>query len=307
MWQAFVNLMLNGMVLLYQLLGNNFIAALVVFTVIIRILMLPMNLRQQHSSLRMQEMQPQIQAIQKKFRDNPQKMQEEFQKIGYSPTEPLMGCLPLLLQMPIFFALFQVINLMLDSTPQSLLSLTERVSTTIDLTTLLPIENTFLWMNLALPDPIYLMPILVAGSMFLQQKLLMPPPKPESEKKKGAADDNPMAQMNQSMLYTMPIMFGVFSMSFNAGLSIYFIVSNIIGMAQGLIVRRNMAEAKLASEARREERAKAAAAFLTETGEPADSTADDDDDAPSKKVYTISPSTSSSSTKKSKKKKRPNN
>ena len=299
MWQAFVNFMLNGMVLLYQLLGNNFIAALVVFTVIIRLLMLPMNLRQQHASLRMQEMQPQIQAIQKKYRDNPAKMQEEFQKIGYNPAEPLMGCLPLLLQMPIFFALFQVITIMLDSTPQSLLSLTERVSSSIDLTTLLPIENTFLWMNLALPDPLYVMPILVAGSMFLQQKLMMPAPKPEEDKKKkSAADDNPMAQMNQSMLYTMPIMFGVFSMSFNAGLSIYFIVSNVIGIGQGWIVRRNMEEAKLASEARREERAKAAAAFLAESGQAAES--DEEDEASDEEESDYTPAV-----KKVKKKKRP--
>ncbi|MCB0036657.1 MAG: YidC/Oxa1 family membrane protein insertase, partial [Anaerolineales bacterium] len=78
MWDAFINLMLNSMILLYQTLGNNFILALVVFTVIIRLLLLPLNLRQQRSSIRMQELQPQVQAIQKKYRDNPQKMQEEF-------------------------------------------------------------------------------------------------------------------------------------------------------------------------------------------------------------------------------------
>lgn len=299
MWDAFVNLMLNGMVLLYQLLGNNFILALVVFTVIIRLLMLPMNLRQQRSSLRMQEMQPQIQAIQKKYRDNPQKMQEEFQKVGYNPTEPLMGCLPLLLQMPIFFALFRVINLMLDSTPQSLLSMTERVYASIDLTNLLPIGNTFLWMNLALPDPLLIMPILVAGSMFIQQKLLMPPPKPDDGKKKAGAEENPMAQMNQSMLYTMPIMFGFFAMSFNAGLAIYFIVSNIIGVVQGLIVRQSMAEVRLESEARREERAKAAAAFLEETAELAEANDDgESDDSPN--------APNAPSGKKNKKKKKPN-
>lgn len=264
MWNAFINLMLNAMVLLYQALGNNFILALVVFTVITRLIMLPLNIRQQRSSLRMQEMQPQIQAIQKKYRDNPQKMQEEFTKIGYSPTEPLMGCLPLLLQMPIFFALFRVINLMLDSTPQSLLALTERVSSSIDLTTLLPIGNKFLWMNLALPDPLLILPVLVAGSMFVQQKLLSPPAKPVDESKKGTADENPMAQMNQSMLYTMPIMFGFFAMSFNAGLAIYFIVSNVIGVAQGLFVRSTMASAKEESEMRRVERSKAAELLLAE-------------------------------------------
>ena len=77
MWQAFIDFMLNLMVLLYQGLGNNFILALVAFTVITRLILLPLNLRQQKTSIRMQEMQPQIQAIQKKYKDNKQKLQEE--------------------------------------------------------------------------------------------------------------------------------------------------------------------------------------------------------------------------------------
>lgn len=265
MWNAFINLMLNGMVLLYQALGNNFILALTVFTVIIRLLLLPLNLRQQRSSIRMQEMQPQVQAIQKKYRDNPQKMQEEFAKLGYNPAEPLLGCLPLLVQMPIFFALFRVINIMLESTPQSVLDLTQRVNPAIDLTTLLPIENTFLWLNLALPDPLLILPILVAGSMFIQQKLLAPPTpsKDDSKGSKGKPqEDNPAAQMTQSMQYTMPLMFGFFAVSFNSGLAIYFIISNLIGILQGYIVRNSMAEARAQADLNRTENELAAQRML---------------------------------------------
>lgn len=256
------------MILLYQTLGNNFILALVVFTVIIRLLLLPLNLRQQRSSIRMQELQPQVQAIQKKYRDNPQKMQEEFAKMGYNPAEPLMGCLPLLIQMPIFFALFRVINIMLDSTPQSVLALTERVNPAIDLTSLLPIENTFLWLNLALPDPLLILPILVAGSMFIQQKLLAPPTQNNANKNnsKGSKgkqqEENPAAQMTQSMQYTMPLMFGFFAMSFNSGLAIYFVVSNLIGILQGYIVRRSMAEARAQADIKRAESELAAQKIL---------------------------------------------
>lgn len=264
MWNAFINLMLNAMVLLYQALGNNFILALTVFTVIIRVLLLPLNLRQQRSSIRMQEMQPQVQAIQKKYRDNPQKMQEEFGKLGYNPAEPLLGCLPLLVQMPIFFALFRVINIMLESTPQSVLDLTQRVNPAIDLTTLLPIENTFLWLNLALPDPLLILPILVAGSMFVQQKLLSPPTpsKEDSKGNKSKQEDNPAAQMTQSMQYTMPLMFGFFAVSFNSGLAIYFIISNLIGILQGYIVRNSMAEARAQADLNRAENELAAQKLL---------------------------------------------
>ncbi|MCA9980127.1 MAG: membrane protein insertase YidC [Anaerolineales bacterium] len=244
------------MLLLYQMVDGNFLLALAIFTVFTRLILLPINLRQQRSTLRMQEMQPKVQAIQKKYRDNPQKMQEEFGKIGYNPTEPLLGCLPLLLQMPIFFALFQVINLMLEGTPQSVLSLFQRANPNIDVVSILPLQNTFMWLNLAQPDPYFILPVLVGATMFLQQKLLTPAKKKEDETakgKKGKKDDqpDPTAQMTQSMQYTMPLMFGFFSLSFPSGLSIYFVISNIIGIFQGYIVRRSMAQARAEADERR--------------------------------------------------------
>ncbi|MDJ0754039.1 MAG: YidC/Oxa1 family membrane protein insertase [Ardenticatenaceae bacterium] len=259
MWQTFIDFMLNIMVYLYQALGNNFLLALAAFTILTRVLLLPLNLRQQRSSIRMQEMQPQVQAIQKKYKDDQKRMMEEMQKIGYNPTEPLLGCLPLLVQMPIFFALFRVINIMLLSTPQSLLELKSRISAGFDLANLLPIDNEFLWLNLAQPDPYLILPVLVAGTMFLQQKFMMPAKKEEDKKQKAAKEDNPMAQTQQSMLYTMPIMFGFFAMSFNSGLAIYFVISNIIGIGQGYITRRSLAQARAESEARKKARKENAA------------------------------------------------
>jgi YidC/Oxa1 family membrane protein insertase len=228
-------------------LGNNFILALTVFTIFTRILMLPLNLRQQRSMVKTQEMQPQIKAIQQKYKDNPQKMQEEFQRIGYNPAESLSGCLPMLATMPILFGLFQVLRLVLGSTPQTLFELTQRVYPGIDLTNLLPIESNFLWMNLGQPDPLYILPILVFVTMFVQTKFTSPSTakkgddKSQSNKKGGKEEQNdPTAAMTQSMQYTMPIMFGFFSLSFQAGLSIYFVLSNLIGIAQGLYTRRIM-------------------------------------------------------------------
>ena len=137
MWDLLIiNPITNALLWLYDILGNNFILALTVFTIFTRILMLPLNLRQQRSMTKTQEMQPQIRAIQQKYKDNPQKMQEEFQKIGYNPAESLSGCLPLLATMPILFGLFQVLRLVLGSTPQALFELTQRVYPGIDLTNL---------------------------------------------------------------------------------------------------------------------------------------------------------------------------
>jgi YidC/Oxa1 family membrane protein insertase len=241
MWDAFiVNPMTNALLLLYYFLSNNFVLAIAVFTILIRLITLPLNLRQQRISMRMQSMQPQIQAIQKKYKDNPVKMQEEFKKIGYNPAEMLGGCLPLLIQFPVLIGLYQAIIKLLGSTPQSLFLLNHRiydwVLDYVDLAALLPIENRFMWMNLAQPDPFYVLPVLVLVTMFLQQKVMMPPQKP----KVPGQEENPMAGMSQSMLYTMPIMFGFFSLSFPAGLSIYFVLSNIIGIGQGYITLASM-------------------------------------------------------------------
>ncbi len=229
-----VNPMINALLVLYDLLFNNYVLAIAVFTILIRLITLPLNLRQQRSMQRTQEMQPQIQAIQKKYKDNTQRMQEEFQKIGYNPTESLMGCLPLLIQMPILFGLYRAIIVTLGSTPQAMFELTQRTYSFIDLTPLLPVSNFFLWLNLGQPDPWYILPILVFGTMWLQQKLLSP----QTQQNKGKKDQNDPAQaMSRSMQTTMPLMFGFFSLSFPAGLSIYFILSNVIGIAQGYYMR----------------------------------------------------------------------
>jgi YidC/Oxa1 family membrane protein insertase len=254
MWDAIIiNPMTNALMLLYDLLGNNFVLAIAVFTILIRLITLPLNLRQQKSSLRMQEIQPQVQAIQKKYKDNPQKMNEEFKKIGYNPTDTLTGCLPLLIQFPVLIGLYRAIIVLLGSTPQALFELTDRIYAFVDqlvgVSTALPIANKFLWLNLAQPDPLYILPVLVFATMFISQRFMTPAKQKEDKKKKKQPDSNPMAGMTQSMQYTMPLMFGFFSLSFPSGLSIYFILSNIIGIGQGYITKSNMAKERAAHEA----------------------------------------------------------
>jgi YidC/Oxa1 family membrane protein insertase len=148
-----------------------------------------------------------------------------------------------------------VLSFVLVTTPQTLFELTQRVYAGIDLTNLLPIESNFLWMNLGQPDPTYILPILVFVTMFVQTKFTSPTPakKDDDKSQKGgskAQADDPAAAMTKSMQYTMPIMFGFFALSFQSGLSIYFVLSNVIGIAQGLYTRRIMEAEKeaLASE-----------------------------------------------------------
>jgi YidC/Oxa1 family membrane protein insertase len=201
----------------------------------------------------MQEMQPEIQRIQKKYKDNPKRMQEEFKKIGYNPTDSLTGCLPLLIQFPILIGLYRAIIILLGSTPLSLFDLTNRIYSWVaeiaNVGASLPVPNKFLWLNLAQPDPFYVLPVLVFATMFVQQRLITPAAKKDDSKgKKKQQDDNPMSGMTQSMQYTMPIMFAFFSLSFPSGLSIYFIFSSLIGIGQGYITRSQMEKERAAKE-----------------------------------------------------------
>ncbi|NJN55045.1 MAG: hypothetical protein HC804_09985 [Anaerolineae bacterium] len=105
-------------------------------------------------------------------------------------------------------------------------------------------------MNLGQPDPFYVLPVLVFVTMFVQTRISTPPkPKVSDDAaKKGKQQDDPTAAMTQSMQYTMPLMFGFFSLSFQAGLSIYFILSNVIGIGQGYYTRKVMEKEKVVRE-----------------------------------------------------------
>ena len=241
MWNSLIiNPMINALLWLYGILGNNYFAAIAVFTILLRLATVPTQIRQQRTAAKMQALQPKVQEIQRKYKDNQQKQLEEMRKIGYNPTEQLMGCLPLLLQMPILIGMYQAIRITLSSSPQALFELTGRVYDSINLAGLLPIANKFAWLNLAQPDPYLILPVLVGASQFVSQRVLSPPKAPQDSKKKQQADDNPMAGVTESMQYTMPIMFAFFSLSFPSGLSIYWIFTSIIGFFIGLYTRRHM-------------------------------------------------------------------
>src|SRR5258708_25531307 len=93
------------------------------------------------------------------------------------------------------------------------------------LSPLVPMQNQFAWLNLALPDPLYILPILVVATTYLQTKLMTPPPA-------SADPKDPSVAMSRNVTLRMPLMIGIFSLQFASGLSIYWIVSNIAAIAQ---------------------------------------------------------------------------
>lgn len=227
MWESFIiNPFTNALLLLYTWVGNNFTLAIAIFTIAIRLITVPLTLSSQKNSQRMAALQPQLKELQEKYKDQPEKLQAELKAIGYNPTAMLGGCLPMFLQFPIMIGLYQSITHVMAVSPLSLVDLYHAIYPLFpNFDKLIPVNSHFLWLNLALPDPFYVLPALVFATTWLSQKLITPPPQP-------GADTGQAGEMAKTMGITMSVMFGFMSLQFASGLSIYFIVSNLVSMVQ---------------------------------------------------------------------------
>jgi YidC/Oxa1 family membrane protein insertase len=227
MWETFIiNPFTNALLLLYTWVGNNFTLAIALFTIAIRLITVPLTLSSQKNSQRMSAMQPQIKELQEKYKDQPEKLNAELAALGFGPTTMLGGCLPMLLQFPIMIGLYQSITHVMAVSPLSLVDLYHAIYPLFpNFDKLIPVNSHFLWLNLALPDPFYVLPALVFATTWLSQKLITPPAQP-------GASIGQAAEMTKTMGITMSVMFGFMSLQFASGLSIYFIVSNLVSMVQ---------------------------------------------------------------------------
>jgi YidC/Oxa1 family membrane protein insertase len=214
--------MLNAMLLLYNVFGQNFAAAIAILTVAIRLITLPLTLPQQKSAKKMQEIQPQMQALQKKHKDDKEKLaQAQMELYKEAGVNPLGGCLPMLVQFPIWIGLYQSISRVIGAGPLQLVDLATNVYAGLLplLSPLVPIKSQFLWLDLGTPDPLYILPVLVVTTSWFQQKVMTAP-----------STDAQSSSMNQSMQIMMPLMMGFFSLQFSSGLSLYFVISNVVGI-----------------------------------------------------------------------------
>ena len=246
-----INPFITFITFLYATLGNNIVLAIVVFTLVVRILTYPLTIQQQRSSKAMQKIQPQLKKLREKHKGDREKFsQAQMALYREHKINPLGGCLPLVIQMPILLGLYSSILNVLASTPTQLIALNDRLLLP-SLGTLVPLEKVWLGMDLTLAptaNPFYALslPLLVMGTTWLQSKMTMgSQPKPE-KRDDGKPDQS--AAMQQSMTTMMPLMFGFFSLSFSVGLSIYFIVSNVIGIAQYAWTGRNDKKQEALSE-----------------------------------------------------------
>ncbi len=243
MWDLFIlNPMVNLLLLFYRLLGHQTVLAITALTLLVRLAVLPLTLKQQQAAQRMQALQPELEKLQKKYEKDREKLAQEQMKLyREAGINPLGGCLPLLIQLPLLYGLWQAIMRTLAVSPLELVRLSQNVYSFIpSLTALIPLQSRFLWLDLGQPDPYFVLPILVVVTSWLSQKILTPP-----------STDPRSAAMNQQMMIMMPLMFGFISISYSSGLSIYFIISNLVTILQYFLIPKPGAPRKERDERRK--------------------------------------------------------
>lgn len=209
--QPFATIVMKALLWMKRTTQLNYGWVLVLFGVLIRLALWPLNQGAMRTSMKMQRLQPELQALQKKHSDDPKRQQEAIMKVykdhGMSPLSPLMGCLPMLLPMPILFALYFVFQNTIEFRGVS-----------------------FLWLpDISLKDPYYITPLLMGVSMFVMSWIGM----------KGAPP-NPQAKM---MTYMMPVMLTVLFLNFASGLNLYYAVQNIAALPQQWLLARERTHA----------------------------------------------------------------
>lgn len=241
MWDFIINPFVTTLTFLYSILGNNIVLTIVVFTVLVRLITYPLTIQQQRSSKAMQVLQPELKKLQDKYKNDREKLaQEQMTLYREYGINPLGGCLPLVIQLPIMLGLYQAIIFALAATPWQLMELSGRLMIP-GLESLVPLQNSFLGLNLTQPPSpanviSFALPVLVVLTTWLQFKATMP-----STPKSDDGKPNAAAGMTQSMGTIMPVMYGFFALQFSVGLSIYFIVSNVIGIIQyALVGKQNL-------------------------------------------------------------------
>jgi YidC/Oxa1 family membrane protein insertase len=242
MWETVIVTPLTNVLLwINTIVGGYFWIAIILFTILIRLATHPLMAKQMKSTAALQEMQQskEWQNIQAKYKGDKEKLAQEQMKIyKEAGVSPFGSCLPTMIQLPIIFGLYQSVMRALSATPLQLTYLVKSADSfvgsllNINITEMIPLNSNFLWMNLGQPERvtifgygISILAIIVAITTFVQSKLTMP-----AANTANPADQS--AQMGKMMSLYMPLMLLYFAWNYASGLALYFIVSNLLGIAQ---------------------------------------------------------------------------
>jgi YidC/Oxa1 family membrane protein insertase len=197
--------LLGGTLTFFHSLGAPWWLSIMMLTFVVRTLLFPLTVRQVKSMRKLQELQPEMLELREKYKDDPQKQQQELMKLyGERRVNPLGGCLPLLVQIPIFIVLFYTIKEF-----ESLESFRT--------------GGLFWFRDLTAADPYFILPILYVVTLMAAQEITLRRVDPQQ----------------RTIMRVLPVVFGVFLFSFPAGLFVYWVTSNVISFFQNLIIYRN--------------------------------------------------------------------
>lgn len=200
------------LVWMHEHLGIAYGVVLILFGIMIRVVLWPLNQKGMRASIRMQALQPEMQKIQERYKDDPGQLQKEVMQLyKREGVNPFSGCWPLLLPWPILLALFFVLANTIELRGQS-----------------------FLWLpDLSLKDPLFILPVLMGASMFGVNKVGMMgmPPNPQSK----------------MMLYMLPVMMTVLFINFASGLNLYYFIQNLVSVPQQWFLAQERLKAKAAA------------------------------------------------------------
>lgn len=180
---------------------GNFGVSIIIVTILIKIALLPLTLKQDKSMKEMKKIQPELEKLKEKYANDKQMLNIKTMELYKEhKVNPLGGCLPLLIQLPILIALFGVLR-----------------------NGIIPQDSSFLWLKLSDKDPYYILPILNGAVSFFQQKLM------------GSADSNPQMK---NMMYIFPIMMIYISYRMPSGLQLYWLTSSILAVVQQYFIMK---------------------------------------------------------------------
>lgn len=214
--QALVDFVVHVLNAIYSVVGNYGIAIIIV-TILMRIIVFPLTLKQEKSMKKMRELQPELEKIKEKYKDDPQEYQRKTAELyRESGVNPLGGCLPILIQMPIFVALYWAFS-----------------------GNAIPADAKFLWFTLKQPDKLFMMgkfafnllPILNVGVTYIQQKIMT-----------SATGGQENAQQMQTMMYMLPLMMLFIFYNMPSGVTLYYLVSGALSLVQQYFILKGRSD-----------------------------------------------------------------
>ena len=211
MVQPFATMVIRSLLWMKERLGLSYGWILVIFGIAVRIVLWPLNQKAMRSSMAMQRLQPELQAVQTKHKGDPQKLQSEMMRVykehGMSPFSSLSGCLPMLIPLPVFFALFFVFQNTIEFRGVS-----------------------FLWLpDISVKDPFYILPVLVAATAMILSLIGM----------KGVKAN----EQQKMMMYIMPAMMLFIFFTMASGLNLYYLVQNLASLPQQWLIAHERTKA----------------------------------------------------------------